>query len=326
MGINLVIASTGTASSGSATTLVDSDLATTYADDYYNNCIIEITAGTGKGEVATVTDYTGASGTFTFTALSGGSTPDTTSEYAVGHRYKLADNFGGSPDGPIHYVRESNNGSPIDWTHESSLRSMRENVSYSGDPMYAAIRPYGTRQFELIIYPDPTSVDVLEFPYTLFFDNMRLATGLATGGTSTTLVDSTRRLEVDDYFNGWVLTVRAGTGLGETATITDFVQSTATLTFTALSGGSTPDTTTVYSIEPTANLHPAGYRFDDIISTACRARAEMEIEDLAAGWKESYDNRKLDKAYNIDAKLAPRKVTRSRGRPFERVWKDITYN
>ena len=331
MQVNLVISSSGTATAGAATTLTDSALATTYADDYYNDLILEITGGTGKGETALVTDYTGATGIFTFSALSGGSTPDTTSTYEIGSRYKMPDDFGGTPDGPIRYMRDSYRGVQIDWVHESSIRAMRENTSYTGYPRSAAIRPYGVRQFELIVYPDSVTTDVIEFPYTLYYDDLRLETGVATGGTATTLIDTVNRLEVDDAFKDWLLTITSGVGLDETATITSSTVADTTLTFTGkLSGETTPTTTSVYMLEPPGNnLHPAGFRFDDVILTACLARAEMEIEDLAAGWTALYKGEKLIEAKQLDARSAPRKLGYfGNGRPsrIERTWADVTYD
>lgn len=73
----------GTATAGTAASLTDSSLEDDYVDDYFNGWVIEILSGTGAGEWAVVTDYTGATGKFDFTALSGGSTPDTTSVYSV---------------------------------------------------------------------------------------------------------------------------------------------------------------------------------------------------------------------------------------------------
>lgn len=76
----------GVATGGAATTLTDSTLANRFADDYFgggtdNNGTIVIIDGTGEFETATITDYDGSSGIFTFTALSGASTPDDTSYY-----------------------------------------------------------------------------------------------------------------------------------------------------------------------------------------------------------------------------------------------------
>lgn len=305
--LTLKVATSSTATSGSATTLVDSDLAGDYADDYYNNCIIEITDGTGAGEHAIVTDYTGSSGTFTFSALSGGSTPDTTSEYTVGHRYLLPQNFAGTVLGPIEYLKESDNGTVVDWSDEATIRRAYQNSVNSGYPRIAAYRPYDHRRWELLVYPQPSESFVLEFPYQQYFAELELATGVATGGSSTTLADSTR-IEADDYFNGWTITIIDGTGRGETATITDYTGSSGTFTFSALSGSSTPDTTSYYYVEPATNTHPAGLQYDRCILAACKAVAESNIGDITAGWEERYRNLYLVDAYRTNRRQAPVKL------------------
>lgn len=70
------IFATGTATSGSATTLVNS--AKTWATDQWVNYQVRITAGTGKGQVRVITANTGT--TLTFAA---GATIDATSVYAI---------------------------------------------------------------------------------------------------------------------------------------------------------------------------------------------------------------------------------------------------
>ncbi|MHA1961905.1 MAG: hypothetical protein ACW99U_16985 [Candidatus Thorarchaeota archaeon] len=318
---------TGTATSGSVTTLVDSGIAGTYADDFFNGYSIYIEAGTGRGETATVTDYTGSSGTFTFTALSGGSTPDTTTEYSIatstdaingdGSRYKLPANFGGTVDGKIEYAKNSNRGTIIEWRDEAFIRARRSVTLNSGYPLFAAYRPYeptsenlsSSRRWEIIFDPRPIAADSIKFPYTLYFDQMLMEMGTATGGSATTLVDS-GRWEADDFFNDWIITVRDGTGRGETATVTDYTGSSGTFTFTALSGGSTPDTTTVYTIEPASNLHPAGHQFDEAIRAACKAYAEMDQQDqmMDTHWTDVYHKKALPNAYKKDKRSAPRRL------------------
>jgi hypothetical protein len=318
---------TGTATSGSVTTLVDSGIAGTYADDFFNGYSIYIEAGTGRGETATVTDYTGSSGTFTFTALSGGSTPDTTTEYSIatstdaingdGSRYKLPANFGGTVDGKIEYAKNSNRGTIIEWRDEAFIRARRSVTLNSGYPLFAAYRPYeptsenlsSSRRWEIIFDPRPIAADSIKFPYTLYFDQMLMEMGTATGGSATTLVDS-GRWEADDFINDWIITVRDGTGRGETATVTDYTGSSGTFTFTALSGGSTPDTTTVYTIEPASNLHPAGHQFDEAIRAACKAYAEMDQQDqmMDTHWTDVYHKKALPNAYKKDKRSAPRRL------------------
>lgn len=74
----------GTASGGSATTLVDDTIAGRYADDYFNDWTIQVLDGTGRNAYATVTDYTGASGTFTAADWLGGvADPAANSTYFV---------------------------------------------------------------------------------------------------------------------------------------------------------------------------------------------------------------------------------------------------
>lgn len=334
MAVSFVVTTTSTATSGTSTTLVDSDLAGTYDDDYYNNCIIEITAGTGKGETALVTDYTGSTGTFTFSGgLSGDSTPDTTTEYTIGHRYKLADDFGGSTEGRITYIRESNIGTPIDWASEALMRDLRENSNTSDYPQFAAVQPYDRRQWELIVWPDPSAVHVVQFPYSAYWDALEFECGIGTAAAATSItIGALANLYADDYFNGWTLTVVGGTGQNGTATVTDYTGSSGKVDFSGgLSTGVTPDTTSVVILEPVNRTHPAGFQFDDVIIAACKARAELEIEDLGSTWTNYYSSKGIPKAYERDARLAPRKLGKDvyglkASRTVERTWKDVSFS
>ena len=323
--VTFALTYTGTATGGGATTLVDSGIADTYADDFFVGYDIYIESGTGVGESATVTDYTGSSGTFTFAALSGGSTPDTTSKYSIsksanaingdGSRYKLPTNFGGTVDGKIRYTKDSNRGNVISWCDEARIRARRAVTLNTGYPLLAAILPLdptseslsATRQWEIIFDPRPNAINTVQFPYTLYFDKMQMEMGTATAGDAISLTDS-NRWEIDDYFDDWILTVRAGTGKSETATITGY--GSGKFDFTALSGGSTPTTTSVYTVEPPANLHPAGHQFDESIRSACKARAEMEEQDehMDTAWTEEYHKKALANAYRIDRRSAPRRL------------------
>jgi hypothetical protein len=70
--------------------------------------------------------------------------------------------------------------------------------------------------------------------------------GTATGGTTSTLVD-TKRKEDDDFWKGGIVEILSGTGVGQIRNITDFAQSTGTITVTP-AFVTTPDTTSVYRI------------------------------------------------------------------------------
>lgn len=336
MSVTLAPSFTGTATAGSTTSLTDSDIAGDYAIDYFKTYILAITAGKGIGETAMVTGYDGTLGIFTFSGkMSGGSTPDITSEYRISRstavvtgdpaRYQLDQDFG-SVESQIAYAANNNQGTQIQWCDESVIRKLRAVTVQTGIPKLAAIRPYGTRRYEMIIDPAPSEIDVVEFMYEVMFDKLDGETGIATGGSTTTLVDSTQADRfANDYFKDWVLTILAGTGAGETITITGSTGSSGTFTFAT--GPTTPTTSSVYMVEPASNLHPAGVKFDDAILAACRAMAQMELEDAEGdNWLQDYHRRALPDAHRIDARISPRKLVRSRDIGRERIWNDVTYN
>jgi hypothetical protein len=73
------------------------------------------------------------------------------------------------------------------------------------------------------------------------------ATGTATAGTASSLTDTSKRKEADDYWKGGTIEIMAGTGSGQTRDITGFTQSTAVLTVDP-AFDTTPDTTSVYRV------------------------------------------------------------------------------
>ncbi len=314
--ITLTPTETGTATAGTATTLIDTTNRDE-ADDYFIGWILTIVAGTGVGETATITDSDEGDSEVTFSGgLSGDSTPDTTSVYRLEPAaILLPEDFNGQADGPIEYAASTNNGTPIAWVGESTVRACRANTVTIGYPSIAAVRPYqpaagvlgAARRWQLVVYPSPVAAHVLEFPYTSYFNKMDCETGIATAGTTTTLIDTTNRAEADDYFKGWILTIIAGTGLGQTATITSYDEGDSEFTFSAkLSGESTPDTTSVYYVEPAANLHPAGFKFDNVVLAACLAETEKQIEEMNEGAVELFYKVHLPFAHNADALSRPR--------------------
>ena len=221
--------------------------------------------------------------------------------------YVLDQDFSGRSAGPIYYTADSSHSAKIDWVHESVIRNKRADVTTSGYPRLAAIIPSSAnteRRWELLVDPEPSAADVLMFRYVARYDSRQIEGGTATGGGATTLIDTTLATAgsfANDYFNTWVITILSGTGKGETATVTDWVKATSTFTFTALSGGSTPDTTSVYMIQPASNYHPAGVDFDTAILHACYAQLEMEQPHVSNGWQDRFFSLSLPAAYAIDA-------------------------
>jgi len=334
---SVVLAATesGTATAGTATTLIDTTNRDE-ADDYFIGWTLTITAGTGIGESATITDSDEGDSEVTFSGgLSGSSTPDTTSIYSIEKPNWLPYDFGGQVDGPITYAANTNHGTGIKWVDESLIRAYRSNYVTTGYPLRAACRRIdptagvlagSSRRWQLVTDLAPVAADTLEFPYTSHFATMDCEAGLTDSGSAVTIVDGDRG-EVDDYFNTWILTVVAGTGLGETATITDYTGATGTFTFAALSGASTPDNTTVYYVEPATNLHAAGLVFDDAILAACYAEVEKQIVEINEGMVELFYKTHLPNAHKLDSLSRPRtlqsKHRHGRDR-YRRTWLNVT--
>lgn len=72
-------------------------------------------------------------------------------------------------------------------------------------------------------------------------------TGKATGSASGTLIDTAKRKEPDYYWTGGTIEILNGTGEGQVRDISDFVQSTSTISVSP-NWTTTPDTTSVYKI------------------------------------------------------------------------------
>lgn len=91
----------------------------------------------------------------------------------------LPTTFGGEYSGDIRYAAGTCVGVTVEWTAEGNIRHMRENIrNQTGYPFKAAIRrmtslPY---RWELLVYPLPTKLLVVEFPYELYFTALSGAT------------------------------------------------------------------------------------------------------------------------------------------------------
>ena len=258
-------------------------------------------------------------------------------------RYKLAENFGGTVDGPIRYDADTSVGTRIEWCDESVIRARRSLSVNTGIPTLAAIRPYqptsealtATRQWEMIVDPAPGSAYVVKFPYTLHFDKMDLEAGIVDSGTDTTAVDATRT-EGTDYFKTWKIEIVAGTGLGSNAIVTGYTAAGGTftvadwLTSAGAAGGTNPGADSIYVVQPAANLHPAGHQFDDAVEAACLARCEAESQDehFDTFWTDYYHKKALPNAHKLDMRSAPRSLglmLNGPVRPRGRSWNDVTY-
>lgn len=175
----------GTVSSGSTTTLVDSSLAGLFADNTFNGYGMTITHADTSVDEVLVTGYTGASGTFTFAAVSNqapavGDTytalPTTVASPAVAgqtYRYYLPDDFDGVLLTPFTY----NIGGPrleVKTVSEITIRELRAGANVSGTVSTAAYRPINTtaastgRRWELLLWPSPASTNTITAIYKRF--------------------------------------------------------------------------------------------------------------------------------------------------------------
>jgi hypothetical protein len=89
--------------------------------------------------------------------------------------YTLPQNFGGQYTGDISYDADTSTVLSITWTNEVRIRDLRENsTAETGDPYYAGIRQMGSarRRWELVVWPMPSVVRTVNFPYELYFDKL----------------------------------------------------------------------------------------------------------------------------------------------------------
>jgi len=351
---------TGTADAADATSITDATLETNYdSDDDLNDYWIYILTGTGAGSYAQIDDYTASGGVIGVLdwldayGNAGGTDPAADSTFAITPvetvggdiaRYPLAENFGGEVNGKISYTKDTNHGGRIEWCDESYLRDRRSVQVQTGYPNVAAIRPLEfysggagpKRRFELIVDPQPVAADTLEFPYTLHFDGLRLEAGTASSvsGTTGLLDDALDALYPDDYFNGWIIKIISGTGKNSYALVDDYTGGTAQfdvldwLDINGDAGGTDPAANSVYIVQPVANLHPAGFRFDEAIKAACLAQTEKDVEEVQAPRLQEYLKKALPQAHLIDMRSAPRKLGNMNNYGHtaqERTWTDVEY-
>lgn len=258
-------------------------------------------------------------------------------------RYMLAENFGGTVDGPIKYDADTSVGTRIEWCDEATIRARRAISVNTGIPILAAIRPYqptsetlsATRQWEMIVDPAPGSAYVVKFPYTLHFDKMLMESGTATNVVGGNLSNSgIANLYPDDLYKDWRITIISSTGRKATAIVTSYVGADGEF-FVAdwlysddTAAAADPVIGSKYIVEPVVNLHPAGHQFDDAVESACLARTEMESQDehLDSFWTDYYHKKALRNAFAVDMRSAPRTLgpmlngpALPRGRNFNNV-------
>lgn len=343
-----------------ATHLVDLTLTNTYkTEDALKDWYAYILTGTGEGSYAQITAYDEDTGSCTVADWldedtgESGIDPEEDSTFCIipsaatggdTSRYLLAENFGGGEDGPVHYAAGSGHATPIEWRSESQIRAIRAVSVNNGHPRRVAIRPYeptgnalsATRRWELVVDSWPMDTSTIEFPYTLFFDQLRLEAGIATNGAAGAISNSSlANIYPDGFFDDWRITVIDSDGKGNTAIITSYVGADGEffvddwLYSDGTAAPINPASGSAYYLEPVANLHPAGFKFDQAILAACLAQAELMTEDIVSDFVNKYVQKDLMVAHQIDTRSAPRKLgsmntLRREQRPRHRG--EVTYN
>lgn len=260
-------------------------------------------------------------------------------------RYMLPTEFGGELTGSIRYKAESNHSTRIEWTSARVIKDIRQDYVESGYPTLAAVLPYqptstaGTgRRWELIVDPQPSAAETVEFDYILHFDGVLLFGGTADSASATTIVDATFATThpADDFFNNWYVEIVDGTGRGSYAVVTDYTGSSGTFTVAdwlapdGSAGGTDPGASSLFVVKPAhPYYHPIGFSFDNIVEVACLAATEIfgREEMTDDHFSSLFYNRKLKEAYGINRRQVPRKVgtmTRGRGAGPSRNWTNVT--
>ena len=157
---------TSTYEPATATTLVTASAATFYPSMELKTIIVtDVDSYTVSSYVSTtqvrVSGNQVWSGSKTFSIASGGD-------------FTLPQTFGGRYTGPITYVADSNLGTFITWESDVKIRRCRAaSISAIGYPAWASVRKTATaRRWELMLYPTPSELLSVEFPYDLHFDTL----------------------------------------------------------------------------------------------------------------------------------------------------------
>lgn len=163
------------------TTLIAGSIAGTYANDVFNGFeVTVIDTTTGTKYVYLVADYTGSSGTFTFTAINSTLGSGDTLEIAglrnvagQADRYYLPDDFYGLWR-PFFTYDENGPRTRIDEVPESMIREFKANNLTTGTPAEVAFRPINVdatadgKRWEAIFWPEPSGTETVSARYRRF--------------------------------------------------------------------------------------------------------------------------------------------------------------
>lgn len=200
-------------------------------------------------------------------------------------------------------------------------------ISGTGRGSYAAITDYESRDGAITGWTDNG-----DKTYTAASANLKVEAGdvVTVAGASSdfngthviTSVVVNTSFTITLAAAGYTVTSITGTWKQRQLEVTEWLKSDGEAT------GISPDETSVYYVEPAYNKHPAGLLFDEVIVSACKAQAEMQYDDVQAGYVQKYYSVDLLRAQDADKRTAPRKLGKmgrgGRG-PVGRNWDNVPY-
>ena len=148
----------------------------------------------------------------------------------------------------------------------TAVHTASNNVNYKAVWEYVSngVTYYETQLFD--VYKSLLSIPIVDKDLYDELESLREQNvqeqGTATAGTTSTVVDTARRKEMDDYWKGGKVSVISGTNEGEERAISGFVKSTSTITVTPIFT-SAIDTTSIYVVEK-SYTDKIAQAFDDL--------------------------------------------------------------
>ncbi len=201
--------------SATSTTIVFNAMVAT--DDYYNGMTVLIYGGTGVGQSRTIIDYVGSTQTATISPA-WGTDPDNTSDAIIG-------TGPGVPDVNV-----------AQW-----LGTAVATPTVAGVPEVDVVQLNG----------DIQAAAALALYWDGVWNNLDVNVDSAT--SSTIVFDAAGMSAVDDFYNGMIVLVYAGAGLGQSRVITDYVGSTKSATVDPI-WGTNPNNTSDILVVPGPGL------------------------------------------------------------------------
>jgi hypothetical protein len=255
-------------------TLVDSSLANVFEDDYFNGFFLHHLTGTNSPQGKYIVDYDGASGTFTFAdELDLADATNFTEGGAI-----TGDSDGGNDGVGIVSKKIVNkvyvNTTSGSWVATNGVDNVDpfvgDETTISAVTAHAQINPGDT--YDVIDYDEHKVIRLNGIitendTGTTVYHPSSTTSYTTTGGSTTTLIDTTnlKNKYKDDYWNLYTIKHLTGTNAPQTLTVTDYDDSTGTLTFStanAINAGDTyrlqaPFTTTGLTMAQTVHF-PTG--------------------------------------------------------------------